>query len=141
MIVGNRAYVYFGNFGGGAFNILSVTPATAAINGTVLGDTNMGYNPLQNVVQHFEIKVVPVLSTYDITVKISNGVSTFTHNYLDGTFAPGPVGFFNWSGAHSTQFDNLEVLALVEVPEPSTLALIALGGVGLAIRRRKRKAS
>jgi hypothetical protein len=140
ILVGNRAYVFFGGFPGGAFNILGINPATAAVTGTVLGDTNMGYTPLQGDRQHFEIEVVPVLSTFNITIEITNldGPGSFTHNYIDGGFVPGSVGFFNWSQPHTTQFDNLQVIALVEVPEPSTLALLGIGGIGLAIRMRRR---
>ncbi len=59
------------------------------------------------------------------------------------------AGSFTWSGtdenyigidgrdSSAVTFDNFSVSTIAPVPEPTTLALFALGGVGLLIRRRK----
>jgi hypothetical protein len=140
LLIGNRAFVFFGNFGGGAFNIIHVNPATGAVTGATLGDTNMTYTPLQGDRQHFQIDVDPFLNTFDIEITNLDGPGSFSHFQVDGGFVAGGVGFFNWSQNHTTQFDNLQVIVLVEfIPEPSTFALLGLGGIGLILKARRRR--
>lgn len=133
LLIGNRAFVFFGDHPGGAFNILQVDPASATVTGTTLGNTNMGYTPAQGTTQHFEIDVDPFLNLFNITVTNTGGPGTFNWTQLDPGFVAGGVGFFNWSDPHVADYDNLEVIALREppeaaaVPEPATWMLLLSG--------------
>jgi len=94
-------------------------------------------------VYDFEVWVYPESGQYDAT--IFDGLSTFSAKGL--TFRNGTTGEFNVlhfggarSGGNSSWAFSLDAVTVSVVPEPSTLAMLALGAVALAgfwVRRRR----
>lgn len=81
-------------------------------------------------------------TTYTLTLTSLNGGGTYSHS---GTLA-GPVDYVDfrlWDGASGGPNDtanNFEIssMTITSAPEPSTLALIGLGSVGLLFMRRRK---
>jgi len=79
-------------------------------------------------------------TAYSLTMTPLNGATPYT---LNGTYA-GPINYVDFrlynaasSGLNDTA-DNFGISYMEVVPEPSTLALIGLGSVGLAFLRRRK---
>lgn len=144
IVVGNRAFTIFPGFPGGAFNVYSFNPLTGTLGGVILGDTNMGFTPAQNSIHHYRIDVNPLSGNVDVRIyENGNLLSTpFLYQQVgDMAFVPSRIGFFNFSGPHDTQYDNLTVTALraEPAPEPSSVMLLGLGLIGLSMRRKVRR--
>jgi len=77
------------------------------------------------------VKVWPVGKTYDTSTTV-RGITTFTTQPLGGTNpTPPPPAFF------TPGLTGLQSITLVPVPEPTTIALGAIGVGALLLRRRK----
>lgn len=76
--------------------------------------------------------------SFSITGLIGGSNNTIQQSFTDTSFMSGNVGF--WTASQTGRFGGLASApqAPSEVPEPSTLAIFALGIIGLASRKYKR---
>ena len=74
-----------------------------------------------------------------LTVTVSGAVSGSTTHTMTGFTASDPMYFamdrYTGGGADTGQFDNL-----THVPEPATMTLLAIGGFGVLLKRRRHRA-
>ena len=79
---------------------------------------------------------------------VSNTFTTNLWTAASATIDPGTVGAFTdtakirfrsggWANSTHSQQDNITITGVGGVPEPSTTALLGLGGLALILRRRK----
>ena len=92
-----------------------------------------------------------VLEVILTDVASGHQISSFTPSVTDSGFTPFSLNFTADSGSTNIEFLNntpsntgptvdVSNVSLVAVPEPATLGLVALGGLGLLLISRKRKA-
>ena len=75
--------------------------------------------------------------SFSITGLIGGSTTTIAQSFTDTTFMSGNVGF--WTASQTARFGGLASQPQApSVPEPSTLAIFALGVLGLASRRLKK---
>jgi hypothetical protein len=92
---------------------------------------------VQSVIYDFELVFNEIAD--QITVKVSQGATElWNETVVDSTFTSGQFGFYNYSQRQVSYagFEQ-EGGVIVDVLEPSTLALIALGLLALGARLRK----
>lgn len=121
-------YFFDGNLGGG-------------FDSDNMFNTNLALQ--DDTIYDFTVKVDPTTGTYDATV--TDGVTTVSADGLG--FRNGGTGVFDFVhfGANSNlssddltfALDNVAITG-PPVPEPSTLVLVGLAGLGLTTRRRRR---
>jgi hypothetical protein len=91
-----------------------------------------GVNNVTNALHHFDLVLSdPTLATIDIYAD-GNFITSFSK---PGGYSDGGNNYLNLSGSRIAGFDNFQV---AQAPEPATIGVLAMGGVALLARRRKR---
>jgi hypothetical protein len=125
LIVGQNFIVFHPGYSGGAFRV-------DGIGG--YGNTNMNFTPLNNILYRFEVHSFPDgLFTISVT-DTANSITYNAPNFTNINSYGGEVGFLRSGNAGTGLYDNLSI---VEVPEPSTLLLGMLAGLGFFAGRRR----
>ena len=118
--------------GAGYVGIVSV-----AVNGTSTGNTYYDQNQAQTVWLANQTFVRATSTTLTGATTMANYVE---FSGLNVPSAGGYITLSNVAATGSTSSAVVNALQLVAVPEPATLGLFALGGLGLLLASRKRKA-
>jgi hypothetical protein len=151
--IGNLAVGYlpgYSSSGSGLFRYYNVTDTTETYK---TQDTMTGFVPTRGtpLAQHLIAHLVRNGSNWDVTVTLTEGSNTFTKtsSWADSIVTGGSgTGLITKAGAYSSigavtaddYYDNFQVKIYSQIPEPSTLVLLAGGLVGLlAYAWRKRK--
>ena len=91
-----------------------------------------GANNVTNQLHHFDLVLSdPTLASIDVYAD-GNFVTTFSK---PGGYSDGGNNYMNLIGERIAGFDNFQV---AQAPEPATIGVLAMGGVALLARRRKR---
>jgi len=92
------------------------------------------FNPVNGTQYHFSVEVNYALK--EMTISLNNNSITYTGSTFDQVSSNqgGQIGLVTWG--ERIQYDNV-VLSTVDVPEPSTFAIFALGAIGLIFRKTK----
>lgn len=97
----------------------------------------LNFDATNDVSYHFSVEVNYTLQEMTMTL---GGVTQFIAGPAFQQYGPyqgGQIGMMTWG--ERVEYDNIVLSTTNEVPEPSTLAIFALGMIGLASRRFKKQ--
>lgn len=134
----------------------NVNENTASLNwngsqvATFFLDPNVYFNFNNDVFNHIALQLMDIgtdaLATLTITSDIfgtpGSPVALFTNQLISGMDLDAfdfRVGFGGRTGGAITYVDLDNINVLIDVPEPGTMTLLALGGLGAIVRRRRRR--
>lgn len=128
--IGSNRIVFHPGFGGGALRV----EGTGGF-----GNTNLGFTPANTTLHHLEISQDATTGVFDITFTDGdNAANSFATTFTNLAAVGQNVGITQTGGTASATglFDNFKV-ETAAVPEPSSTALLGLGGLALLLRRKK----
>jgi hypothetical protein len=124
--------LFRGNGGIQAFDGANDITASGTAGDAVRWYPDDGIDNVTNELHHFDLVLSdPTLATIDVYAD-GNFITSFSK---PGGFSDAGNNYINLLGERIAGFDNFQV---AQAPEPATLSLLALGGVALLGRRRKR---
>lgn len=125
--IGANSIVFHPGFGGAALRVEGDGGFT---------NTNVGFTPAVGTAHRLEIRQTASTGQYDITLRDGgNNANVFNTSFTNLASVGQDVGLrLSSGGVASASFDNFQVTA---VPEPSSTALLGLGGLSLLLRRRR----
>jgi len=151
LVFGDYVALFHPGFTGGAFRLEKIDGAIDPREPVLINNQDMGFTPVFDYFHRVEATVAMQGDFLAIDILISGlGTDSLMHDYTisfldtapslgDGSIGVGLRGGAPPSMADDAFFDNLQVIS--PIPEPGTLVLFGLGGLGVVLARRRRSAS